>query len=655
MRTREHLAQDHAYLVVRSGASWRDVYRLEPDRVLTVGRAAENRIVLADEMCSRRHCEIYGQAEQWKVRDLDSRNGTEVDGKPIIELELSEGNVIQIGSTELMFSFDLGRIEAARNGEDQQSATITATGPEILDRRKVTSYLSLEDLERAEDLARLGEDLASLYRLALSMAEVDDISDLGRRVLDQLCKRTGAEIGALLITKKSSLDLPRLKVPNDFDLTAFHSADGDQPNLSHSVSEIVLDSDEAVLANDLADDSRLSDRDSLGELRARGVICAPMRWDEKTYGLVHLYTMNPQIRLGTNDLDFTLAVANQLAIVVNQKHERDRLTLNLTRAESENRNLKQQLRSETEIIGDSPPMQQLKTEIARVAPTEATVLVRGESGVGKELVARALHAGSGRASGPLVCLNCAALAESLLESELFGHEKGAFTGATAKKAGKFEQADGGTLFLDEVGEMPMSIQAKFLRAMEGHAFERVGGSRPISADVRIVAATNRDLETAVREGDFRRDLYFRLNVVIVTVPPLKRRTGDIDILARHFVQKFSMRSDRVIRGLTKSAVELLRHHSWPGNVRELQNTIERAVILCEGDEIADTDLQLMPLDQEEVSTDTAEFAPVSLAEVERRHILATLTSTDGNKSKAAQILGIERSTLDRKLKRYRDG
>jgi Nif-specific regulatory protein len=302
-------------------------------------------------------------------------------------------------------------------------------------------------------------------------------------------------------------------------------------------------------------------------------------------------------------------------------------------------------------------MTELKERISLIAETHANVLIRGESGCGKELIARSIHSMSPRKDAPFVCINCAALNESLLESELFGHEKGAFTGAADRKIGRFEQADGGTLFLDEVGEMSPSIQAKFLRVLEGYAFERIGGRKPIQVNVRIVAATNRDLEEAVEDGDFRKDLYFRLQVAEITASPLRERRDDIELLANAFLKKFVEKTGRVIKGFTEEAMQLLREYNWPGNVRELQNTIERTVILCRNEVVRASDVQLSSLGSRPtppvVDRGTpGEYREVSMADIEQEHILKTLEHTGWNKSKSAQILGIERSTLDRKLKRY---
>jgi DNA-binding NtrC family response regulator len=314
-------------------------------------------------------------------------------------------------------------------------------------------------------------------------------------------------------------------------------------------------------------------------------------------------------------------------------------------------------REDFRIVGSSPLLTGVLDQVGRVAATNATVLVRGESGTGKELVARALHDASSRRAAPFICLNCAALSETLLESELFGHEKGAFTGATDRKIGKFEAADGGTLMLDEIGEMSPAIQAKFLRALEGHPFERVGGSTPVQADVRVVAATNRNLEQAVSAGSFRRDLYFRLKVVEIVVPPLRQRPEDITELALYFLGRFAAETRRRIQGFTPEALEALETHRWPGNVRELRNCIERAVVLAGGERIEVSDLALSHLT---AAGDTGRgsgsrrgpFVPQTIAEVERQHVLATLEAVGGNKTKAAAILGIERSTLERKLAKW---
>jgi DNA-binding NtrC family response regulator len=314
----------------------------------------------------------------------------------------------------------------------------------------------------------------------------------------------------------------------------------------------------------------------------------------------------------------------------------------------------EQLSAMDNLVGASESMERLREQIQRIAPTDATVLIRGESGVGKELVARALHQLSRRQTTPFVCLNCAALSESLLESELFGHEKGAFTGATERKLGKFELAHQGTLFLDEIGELSQSIQAKFLRVLEGQPFHRIGGSEAIQADVRVLAATNRDLEDAVKEHMFREDLYFRLNVVQIVVEPLRVRAGDVPLLVQRFLQEAAAQSRRPNAEISPAAMERLVAYRWPGNVRELKNTIYRAVILARSPVVDAADIDFCAVSAEDF--DLGRTPPTllgrSLQEVELAHIVAVLEQTGWNKSRSAEILGIERSTLDRKLKRH---
>ncbi len=303
------------------------------------------------------------------------------------------------------------------------------------------------------------------------------------------------------------------------------------------------------------------------------------------------------------------------------------------------------------ILGNAPLMVELLEMISYVAPTEATVLITGESGTGKELVAAELHHTSDRKNKPFVKVNCAALAETLLESELFGHEKGAFTGADKQREGKFVQADGGTLFLDEIGETSQAMQVKMLRVLQEQELQRVGGEETVYTDARIIAATNRDLEQEVRDGNFREDLYYRLNVVTVTVPPLRNRRDDIPELVNHFVRKFAEKNRRQVTGVTPECMELLSSYPWPGNVRELENAIERGVILMRGEHLTEKSLPLPIQKQGEKNTKDGTHAS-SLQAQEKVLILKTLGETGGNKSEAARRLGITRKTLQNKLQKY---
>ena len=358
------------------------------------------------------------------------------------------------------------------------------------------------------------------------------------------------------------------------------------------------------------------------------------------------------LRLGAYDylvkpLDFEI-----LRHTLRQAIEHSRLSV-------ENRELRRQLSEAAArpgILGRSPAMLAMQETIATVAPTEATVLITGESGTGKELVARALHSGSARADKPMVTVNCAALAENLLESELFGHEKGSFTGADRRREGRFVQANGGTLFLDEIGEMPLPLQAKLLRALQEGEVQRVGSDAPLTVDVRVLAATNRDLREEVARRRFREDLYFRLNVISLEVPPLRDRGEDIPVLAAHFLERFAGRNRKSIRGFSPQAVDSLLRYAWPGNVRELENAVERAVILCNGDLITRRELPAAITEaaspEEASSAAVGALAGLPLDELERRAIGETLRCTGDNKSEAVRQLGITRATLHNKLRKY---
>jgi DNA-binding NtrC family response regulator len=305
------------------------------------------------------------------------------------------------------------------------------------------------------------------------------------------------------------------------------------------------------------------------------------------------------------------------------------------------------------IIGSSREMRAVFETVLQVARSRASVLINGESGTGKELIAAAIHQHSPRAAGPFVKLHCAALVESLLESELFGHERGAFTGAAARREGRFQQADGGTLFLDEIGDVPPSTQVKLLRFLQEREFERVGGNQTIKVDVRIVAATNTDLGLHVREGRFREDLFYRLNVVSIDVPPLRARADDIPILAGHFLRLYASENDKPMRGFTAEAMEVLMHHGWPGNVRELENAIERGVVVCTGQEIGEPDLPSRVTEAFPPAREAEPRVPgATMAEVERHVIMRTLEHTGGSATRAAAILGVSPRTIQNRLRGY---
>ena len=373
-------------------------------------------------------------------------------------------------------------------------------------------------------------------------------------------------------------------------------------------------------------------------------LIVPLVLSDTVLGIIYLYTVDPTRRFAEEGVQVMTAVAGIAALAV--KHARDMEMMEFLQVE--NQRLREALHIEHSMVGVSPRMQQLYKYIGKVARGGSTVLIRGESGTGKELVARAIHQNSPRAERPFVAINCAAVTDTLLESEFFGHEKGAFTGAVSQKKGKLEMADGGTVFLDEIGELAPALQAKLLRVLQEHEFERVGGTRPIKIDVRIIAATNRDLEAAMKDGGFRPDLYYRLNVVKLDVPALRERREDIPALATFFAQEIGKERNRPVRGISREALKYLCQYPWPGNVRELENAVERAVVLGSSDMIEPDDLPENILEvQSEAVVEPGSGFHEAVTEAKKQVILSALDQADGNFTEAARILKVHPNHLHR--------
>ena len=645
-----------ASILIREQTGEPVLVRLQAGEVITLGRAPGNRVVLHDERASRSHAELRQAADGgWFIRDLESRNGTLVCGAAVTgDQVLADGDIVCIGAVEIQFFSGSPPADAGTGQSDTDSSEGGITGEMPADIEQWHSTIRyrrnrsrlLDDIrESARTAPRAGQAAAELCRLAFALGRAGEIDAAANRALESAMLGSAASRGMVLLPKPGTPRKHRALVTDLHGVAAVPS-NLKLADLPADLVETVLATDEAILAGP----------ETIGDQPPAITIVAPIRSEGKPIGCIYLAGEPSGGDGSPDDLEFVIAVCDAVGQAFDNLSTRDTLSSRLANAASENRLLKERLGEETRMVGESAALRGITDQVHRVARTKATVLIRGESGAGKELVARSIHESSDRRGGPYVCLNCAALSETLLESELFGHEKGAFTGATEKKAGKFELADTGTLFLDEIGEMSPTIQAKFLRVLEGHHFERVGGSGRIAVDVRVVAATNRHLEDAVASGGFRRDLYFRLRVVEIAVPPLRKRQDDIAPLAGHFLERFAREVGRRIEGFTPAAVAAMQDYHWPGNIRELRNCVERAVVLAPTPLIDVSDLALSTLaspgDTGRIAVATAEFEPATLAEVEQRHILATLESTGGNKTKAARLLGIERSTLDRKLARW---
>jgi Nif-specific regulatory protein len=636
--------QPTAYLVIRQDDGFGEVFSLTAGQRYTIGRATTNRVVLRDDVCSREHAEVYNVDGRWCVRDLQSLNGTSINGAKLdSEWELTAEDEISLGNSRLLFLEDIGQLPGVAVPAQQEQLAIKKrlshtrflTPPPVS-----TGTREISPPVPVSARHSLNSDLSRLYRLAVDMGTAPTFQEAVCLVLKGLLGATPADVAAILVRNADQqLEL--------VDHQARDSSASGYRGVSQYLTEEVTTSREAILAEDVSRHAELRDRQSLRGAGVSSLICAPISHDDKVLGLIHLYCIDSKELFDSEDLEFVLAVARQLGIAAVQLQKQATLS-------AENQSLRHQLRVESEIIGDSPAIRAVEKKIGLVADTHATVLIRGESGTGKELVARAIHYSSSRREGPFVCLNCAALPEALLESELFGHEKGAFTGATEKKVGKFEAANLGTIFLDEIGELNPSSQAKLLRILEGHPFERVGGHAPIEVDVRVVAATNKPLEEAISSGTFRRDLFFRLQVVEIIVPPLRDRPGDIVILARHFLKRYVGETGRKTIGFTDDALQKMQEYAWPGNVRELRNVVERAVVLGTRAALDASDIWLSSLEAPATGDGNVNYRyqPQSLDAMEKEHIGKTLEYTAWNKSQAAAILNIERSTLDRKIKSY---
>ncbi|HEX8118204.1 MAG TPA: sigma 54-interacting transcriptional regulator, partial [Pyrinomonadaceae bacterium] len=550
------------------------------EAALSVGRDSTNDVRLPDSLLSRRHCRVERAGERFVLKDLESLNGTFVNGRPVREQALLDGDRVTVGESCFVFlsgegeTSDVPSTPVTLSDRDMQAhSTVRLKAEDALYLRPPEDARATAPAEDA--LAGIVRDLALLVRVSTSVNSLRETSELQRELLRLVFEAVPAERGAILLVGEDG------RVVSEFGLDRDEGG-ADTVEVSRTILRQVLEEGTAVLAGDLIEGG-FDNVESLQAARLSSLLCAPLVLYGRALGAVYLTTANPSTRFDEGHLQLVTVICRIAAVALNNARHVEQL-------ESENDLLRAEATVEHGMVGESPAVKKVYQFIARVAAADTTVLVRGESGTGKELAARALHQNSPRRERPFVAINCAALTETLLESELFGHERGAFTGAIAQKKGKLEVADGGTLFLDEVGELAPALQAKLLRVLQEREFERVGGTRTIRVDVRVVAATNRDLEEAVRKGGFRQDLYYRLNVVSFEMPPLRERREDIPLLASYFVSKYASKFKRRVTGLSPEARACLVNYDWPGNVRELENAVERAVVMCTGEIIGVDDL-----------------------------------------------------------------
>jgi Nif-specific regulatory protein len=469
-------------------------------------------------------------------------------------------------------------------------------------------------------------------------------------VLLTLARRCGAVRGVVSLLEDSSGEL---EIRASIGLSG--AGERTRYQLGEGITGRVASTGEPIVVPQISQDPRFLHR-AAGRQERRGAefsfLCVPLLLHGRVVGTLSIELPYRREREFERLLKFLRVVASMISQAV---HIHRLLEAERQKLVTENAQLRQELQQRnhlTNMVGASGPMRQLNDEVARVAGTTTTVLIRGESGTGKELIAQAIHQHSPRARGPFIKVNCAALPETLVESELFGHERGAFTGAQARKKGRFELAHGGTLFLDEVGELSPAIQVKLLRVLQEREFERVGGTEPVRVDVRVIAATNRDLERALAEGSFREDLYYRLNVFPIFVPPLRSRRADVLPLADHFIEKYSSGQGKQIKRISTPAIDLLSRYHWPGNVRELENTIERAVLMADGEVIHGHHLPPTLQTAEATGTVVTTSLGAAVEAFERGIIEDALKTSRGNRSKAARLLSTTERVISYKVKKY---
>jgi Nif-specific regulatory protein len=478
----------------------------------------------------------------------------------------------------------------------------------------------------------MGRDLSALMKVSTAITSIRSLDDLLERLLELLFEVVPAQRGAILLTNEGTFETSLV-----FGL---HRAHGKNKavTVSRTIVQQVLRDGVALLANDgVSEWTEASD--SLISTGAQSVMCVPLLQFDRKIGVLYLDTTLPRDQFNNDHLKLVAAIAGIAAVAIENARQFEWL-------ETENERLLSDVNIEHNMIGEAAAMQHVYHFISKVAPTDATVLIYGESGTGKELAARAIHRNSKRAQKGFMAVNCAALNESLLESELFGHEKGSFTGALVQKKGRLEIADGGTIFLDEIGELTPALQVKLLRVLQEREFERVGGTVTLKVDLRVIAATNKNLEEAMEAGQFRQDLYYRLNVVSLELPALRDRREDIMLLANYFADKYGTRCNRKLKGFSPEARTRLTSYDWPGNVRELENAIERAVVLGTTDTILAEDLPEVLLERDVNVANPATYHD-AVAQTKRQIILNAMDQAHGSFTDAAKLLGVHPNYLQR--------
>ncbi len=609
----------HPRLLVISG-SHRGAVRPLVDGHISIGLDASDELCLMDTAVCRRHCTIDQVGEKFEIADPGSHNGTFVNGIPVRHKVIVHGDTIRVGASELVFL--VHDHEKASTAKIRARIRLSDAAPVSTLRTVPVEHTASPTF--ADQVGQMARDLAGLFRISKIINSIRDLELLQRELLQLVFEVIPADSGAVLLFTDLDADPSSIAQWN-------RQAGSRQPG-----AEKAIEIQRELVHRAIWERSAIF---TGGPEGAGNVLCLPLVAVEKTIGVLYLTSCPPAPPFREDHIHFLEPVSRIAAVTLEN-------ILALDALRSENQQLKAELNPAGKMVGDSRQIRQVEDFIARVARSESTVLIRGESGTGKEVVARAIHQKSPRCDRPFVAINCAAIPETLFESELFGYEKGAFTGAAGMRKGKLEAAGEGTLFLDEIGELPSPMQAKLLRVLQQKEFERVGGTHTIPFKARVLAATNKNLEQAIKSGEFRQDLYYRLNVVSVHVPPLREHREDISLLALYFAAKYAEKSKRPFKGISLEARRLLMGYSWPGNVRELENAIEHAIVLGLTEEILPEDLPEGMLEEQSAALPGAGYH-AALNAARKELIRNALGEAKGSVAEAAHLLGIHPKYLHR--------
>jgi Nif-specific regulatory protein len=621
-------------LLATSGPLRKSEFSLAPENF--IGRGAGSTICLEDPSVSPNHCKIELRNGRHVLTDLDTQSGTFVNGIPIKERELQPGDEVTIGSSVFLFKDE--KPEYPPCGSVELVEEVTNVKPVDAHHHELLN-LQPESLAALPQAARMARNLSALLQISRTIGSLRDEESLPWQLLGLIFDVIPAERGAILLMEEDSREI-RSQVAWDRVAGPDHRVP-----ISNEVVRRVIEEGVSLLDSGVHGpvSSNVIAMDRQPSQPQRSLLCVPLISKQKPIGIIYLESKNSATALTEDDLQLLTAIAGLGVMGIENARQYEQLG-------SENQRLRAEVSLTHDMVGCSAKMREVYQFIERVAPRDSTVLINGESGTGKELAARAIHKNSSRKHQPFVALNCAALTETLLESELFGHEKGAFTSAISQKKGFLEVAEGGTIFLDEIGELSPILQAKLLRVLQEREFVRVGGTRPIKINVRFLAATNKDLQKAVREEKFRADLFHRLNVISIVLPSLREHPEDIPTLAEHFAAMHAKNCNRVIKGISHDALACLMQYDWPGNIRELENAMERAVVVGNTERIFAEDLPENVLDCAKPEGENSTNYHDAIRNLKKQLILGAMEQASGNITEAAKLLGVHANYLHRLMR-----